>query len=182
MKGIVFAEFNEMVESMFGDEMLDDIIDDNHETLSTGGAYTSVGTYDVSELVSLVVSLSERTEIPVDKLVHTFGLHLSKVFSEKFTDFFTACSDTFSFLKTIDNHIHVEVHKLYPDAELPKFEYDDTNPESLKLIYSSSRHFADLAHGLIEGVSSYYGESFQISRVDCETQDDSQKVEFTIAK
>lgn len=28
----------------------------------------------------------------------------------------------FQFLKNIENYIHVEVRKLYPDAELPTFE------------------------------------------------------------
>ncbi|MGB2426548.1 MAG: heme NO-binding domain-containing protein [Alteromonas sp.] len=182
MKGIVFAEFNDMVEEMFGDDMLEDIIDENSANLSTGGAYTSVGTYDSQELVCLVVSLSKHTNIAVDELIRTFGLHLADVFAKKFSTFFTDCSDTFSFLKTIDNHIHVEVHKLYPDAKLPKFEYDDSDPRALKLTYTSTRHLADLAHGLIQGVASYYNEDCTIERLDCPTDNSSQKVEFTISK
>lgn len=49
MKGIVFVEFLEMVESTFSAEMADDIIDACD--LSSGGAYTSVGTYPHSEIV-----------------------------------------------------------------------------------------------------------------------------------
>ncbi|MEM0912514.1 MAG: heme NO-binding domain-containing protein, partial [Pseudomonadota bacterium] len=53
MKGIVFDEFTEMVEEVFGDDMLDDILDENADKLSSGGAYTSVGTYDHNDLVTL---------------------------------------------------------------------------------------------------------------------------------
>lgn len=181
MKGIVFDEFTEMVEATFGDEMLDDIIDEHADELPSGGAYTAVGTYDHSELVTLVVALSEKTNTEVPVLVHAFGLHLAKVFASKFPSFFEECTDTFSFLKKIDNHIHVEVHKLYPDAELPKFSFEELENGSLKLIYESTRGFADLALGLIEGTSKYYGENFNIV-ADDQSVDGLQIVAFTITK
>lgn len=181
MKGIVFSEFNELVETTFGDDMLDDIIDDCSEQLESGGSYTSVGTYDHNELVHLVVALSARTGVPVPDLVKTFGLHLAKVFAEKFPTFFAECDDCFSFYKRIDDHIHVEVKKLYPDAELPKFEYDDSNPNAFILTYSSTRQFADLALGLLEGVAHHYGEQITIQQQDL-SNDEETKVVFTVKK
>ena len=181
MKGIIFSEFNELVEQAFGFEMLDDIIEDCSEHLSSGGSYTSVGTYDHSELVHLVVALSDRSGVTVPDLVKTFGLHLAKVFSIKFPDFFSECTDSFSFFRRIDDHIHVEVQKLYPDAQLPKFSYDDTNPNTFVLIYESTRQFADLALGLLEGVASHYGETLSIATEDLST-DTQTKVVFTIEK
>lgn len=181
MKGIVFSEFNELVEQAFGEDMLDDIIDDCAEQLASGGSYTSVGTYDDKELVHLVVALSERTGVAVADLVKTFGLHLAKVFEVKFPSFFDECSDSFSFYKRIDDHIHVEVKKLYPDAALPKFTYDDSNPDVFVLTYESIRQFADLAVGLLEGVSQHYGETIQIEREDL-SSDDTTKVVFRITR
>lgn len=181
MKGIVFDEFTEMVEEVFGDDMLDDILDENADKLSSGGAYTSVGTYDHNDLVTLVISLSEKTDMPVPGLVKTFGLHLAKIFSTKFSAFFEECSDTFSFLKRIDDHIHVEVYKLYPDAELPKFSFEVTGENTMNLIYESTRQFADLAEGLIEGTSKYYKEDMVIEREDLSTNE-QQKVVFKITK
>jgi hypothetical protein len=181
MKGIVFDEFTEMVEDVFGDEILDDIIEENADNLSSGGAYTSVGTYDHQELVKLVVSLSDRTNTPVPALVKAFGHHLAKAFSTKFKGFFDECDNTFEFLKRIDNHIHVEVHKLYPDAELPKFSFVEDGESKMQLCYESTRGFADLAEGLIEGTALYYGEELSIEKQD-HSSDDMQKVVFNIAK
>lgn len=181
MKGIVFDEFTEMVEEAFGDEILDDIIDEHADKLASGGSYTSVGTYDHNELVTLVVALSEKTNIEIPVLVKTFGLHLAKVFATKFPSFFEECDDTFSFLKKIDNHIHVEVHKLYPDAELPKFSFEEVSDTQLKLIYESTRGFSDLAHGLIEGTSGYYQENFEITKEDVSTEE-IHKIIFHITK
>ncbi|WP_199611335.1 heme NO-binding domain-containing protein [Flocculibacter collagenilyticus] len=169
MKGLVFSEFIEMVEDTFGDDVADFIIEES--ALPSGGAYTAVGTYDHSELVTLVKNLSDKVNIPVDKLTFTFGQHLARIFYKKYPDFFAECANTLDFLKIVDNHIHVEVAKLYPDAELPKFTYDDSNPDKFELHYESKRGFADLAEGLIVGTSAHYNESFTIHREDYSTED-----------
>ena len=54
MKGLVFTEFLEMVESKFGLEVVDNIIE--HSELPSGGVYTSVGTYDFNEMLSLITN------------------------------------------------------------------------------------------------------------------------------
>lgn len=179
MKGIVFNEFIEMVEDKFGEDMVDDIIDESD--LPSGGSYTTVGTYDHAELVTMVVKLSELSGLAVPDLIKTFGLRLADVFSNKYQAFFNECDDTLAFLKKIDNHIHVEVKKLYPDAELPVFDFDDSNPDKFLLTYESSRGFADLAEGLIEGCSQYYNEHFSLSREDL-SGGNNTKVRFTLTR
>ena len=164
MKGIVFREFTDMVENQFGEAMVDDLIETTQP--KSGGSYTTVGTYDHAELVAMVGVLSERTGLSGDVLVHHFGKHLAEVFSKKFPAFFDDCPNTFEFLKKIDNHIHVEVKKLYPDAELPKFTYIQHSEQEFELIYESQRNFAHLAHGLIEGCMEHFKEAFQIHRED----------------
>ncbi len=164
MKGIVFREFTDMVENHFGESMVDDIIATTNP--ASGGSYTTVGTYDHGELVAMVGVLSDRTGIAAAVLVHSFGKHLAGVFSRKFPAFFDDCPNTFEFLKKIDNHIHVEVKKLYPDAELPKFTYLQHSELEFELIYESQRDFSHLAHGLIEGCMEYFNEAFQIHRED----------------
>ena len=164
MKGIVFTEFLDLVETKFGAETLEQIIESSH--LLTKGAYTTVGTYDHRELVSLVMQLSKSTGISPDVLIRTFGEHLFGRFVSGFPQFFEGVTSAFEFLSKIDGHIHVEVRKLYPDAELPQFQFRQLEPRQAEMIYSSSRHFADLAHGLIAGCASHYRESIQIQRQD----------------
>lgn len=163
MKGIVFKEFLGMVESSFGGEMVENIIDESN--LKSEGAYTSVGTYDHMEIVQLVSKLSSKVQAPFPDLVKTFGKHLAVVFSKGFPDFFKT-PDAFAFLKSVDGIIHKEVRKLYPDAELPSFKYEQPSPDHLIMQYSSTRPFADLAEGLIEGVIKHFGESIEITITD----------------
>ncbi len=164
MKGIVFTEFMELVESKFGEDTMEDMLE--AADLSSDGSYTSVGTYDHNELVKMVEELSKITKVDVPDLIKAFGNHLGVVFYTKFTTFFEQADGTLEFLKSIDDHIHVEVAKLYPDAELPVFAYKEHEDGSFHLFYSSTRGFSDLAHGLIEATSGYYKESFSIERED----------------
>ncbi|MGB0910012.1 MAG: heme NO-binding domain-containing protein [Nitrospirales bacterium] len=167
MKGIVFTEFSEMVESQFGDDMMDTIIEQSE--LPSGGIYTSVGTYDHTEILQLVTTLSSVTNIEVPKLVFAFGQHLYTYFYSHYPDFF--CSKTaFEFLQSVEEHIHVEVRKLYPDAELPKFDCRTIGENQLEMIYRSTRPFADVAEGLISSCIQHYKEPITIQRENIEDE------------
>ncbi len=74
MKGLVFDKFLAMVEKKFGLELVDRIVE--FATLPSGGACTSVGTYDHNELIALVQALSNEVQIPVPELVRGFGRYL----------------------------------------------------------------------------------------------------------
>ena len=164
MKGIVFTEFIEMVEETFSMEMADEIIENAH--LESGGAYTTLGTYDHREMLELVTQLSQSTGIPAPDLVRVFGIHLCGRFADNFPDMFAGAGDTFGFLGQIENHIHVEVRKLYPDAQLPSFVYEYPNENQFVMTYSSKRPFAALADGLIQGAIKHYGEDIEIEMED----------------
>ena len=157
MKGIVFTEFIEMVEDVFSPDMADQIINDSN--LYSDGAYTAVGTYDHHEMLTMVTRLSELTSMSVPDLVQTFGKHLLQRFTVLYPEFF-------SFLDTIENHVHVEVLKLYPDAELPKFNVHHPDSKSLVMTYKSSRPFAVLAQGLIKGAADYFSENISVTMID----------------
>ncbi|MEB4593276.1 heme NO-binding domain-containing protein [Candidatus Thiothrix sp. Deng01] len=154
MKGLVFTEFLEMVESSFSAEMADDIIDGSE--LASGGVYTAVGTYPHAEMVALVQTLSRKTGIPTPALVKTFGRYLFGRFVKLYPLFFDNAPDAFDFLESIEDHVHTEVRKLYPDAELPTFETTREGRRKLTMTYRSRHPFADLAEGLIEGCLEHY--------------------------
>jgi hypothetical protein len=160
MKGMVFTEFLNLVEDRFSADMVDDIIADAN--VPSGAAYTSVGAYDHHELLALVSALSKRSGVPVPDLVRTFGRFLFDRLAKAFPQFVAGHTDTREFLKHVEDHIHVEVRKLYPDAELPRFEFDESIPQLFKMRYTSGRPFADLAYGMIEGCAERMGQKLEI--------------------
>lgn len=160
MKGIIFREFLNMVENKFGYEMVDQIIEDSN--LPNNGAYTAVGTYPHTEIVRLVSNLSKRSNIDVSELLETFGQHAFGVFTVSYKNLLVGYYNAFSFLTSVENTIHVEVLKLYPEAQLPKLEHVETTKEKMVLIYKSERAMSDFAKGLIIGCLDHFNEKAEI--------------------
>ena len=161
MKGIVFTEFLEMVESKFGLETVDTIIEKSD--LPSEGIYTSVGTYDFNEMVSLITGLSEAVKLPAGDLIYTFGLYLFTSLAKAHPEVIAAYNAPLGLIYSIEDHIHVHVKKLYPDAELPTFKILEKTDTSISMIYSSSRGLYRLAHGLIEKAFEHFNGKASIS-------------------
>lgn len=178
MKGIVFTEFLEMVELGHGYEMVDKIIEDVNPP--SGGSYTSIGTYPHSEIVSLIVSLSQETKIAVPQLLHAFGRYLFDTFVKNYPRFFEKPKNAFEFFDSIEEYIHVEVLKLYPDAQLPTFETKLKTDKELHLVYESERKMAMFALGLLEKGLEHYKEEAVIDMQNM--AEDGSKVLFIISK
>ncbi|MGE0492811.1 MAG: heme NO-binding domain-containing protein [Vulcanimicrobiota bacterium] len=179
MKGIVFTEFLEMVEEKMGADTADQILDECE--LESGGVYTSLGTYDHQEMVRMVVKLSEISSTPVPDLLKVFGHHLMGRFAVAYPTFFEGATSSFDVLNRVEDYIHVEVRKLYPDAELPSFAIERPAPDKLIMTYKSSRPFADLAEGLIKGCVDHFSENIQIARHNLDEDNTSSRFELTRA-
>lgn len=179
MKGIVFTELFEMVEQQFGPNMLDDVLDQCD--LKSGGAYTTVGTYDHHELLTIVGILSKNTGLPVKDLVQKYGHHLFFRFHKLMPVFFEKPKSAFEFLESIHDTIHVEVKKIYPDASLPHFQTQRIGNDQLVMIYTSRCPFADFAEGLIQGCLDFYKENIAIKSEDKNSDEHYSRI-FTLKK
>lgn len=165
MKGIIFSSFLDFVELQLGDDFLEQMIDDTD--LKTNGAYTNVGTYPVEELVSMLEYILGKHELDKNQLLkdfgcHTFG-HLTKNYNHLVMDF----KDAFDCIYNVDQTIHQNVLKLYPDAELPNMKakfLDEGN--KLHLVYESSRPFMYVAYGLLDGCVKHFGGNVVIEMLD----------------
>lgn len=162
MKGIIFTTFIDLVEEKFGMEMLEDII--SISKVPNAGSYTSVGTYDHSELLAMVKVLSEKSTIPEVDLIKTFGEYLFGVLSQSYANWLKDIDSAFDLLEQVDGFIHVEVKKLYPDAEPPGFDCRRIGNNQLEMIYHSPRNLGDVAEGLILGCAKYYQQEIGIKR------------------
>lgn len=162
MKGMIFTEFLALVAEKWDEDMVDDLIDNCD--LPSGGAYTAVGTYDHTEMVALVGELSKRSGVPVPDLLEVYGEHLFGRLAAAYPAFVNKADSLIDFLEGVENYIHVEVRKLYPDAELPSFETSRPKDGVLEMIYRSSRHLDDVCHGLIKGAVVYFESDAVVAR------------------
>lgn len=160
MKGIVFTEFIEMCEKSHGMIFTNELILDSD--LASNGAYTSVGTYDHREIFKLVGNLSKRTNLSEPELFNHFARYFFKSVLDQHAALIGDVSDPFDLLEIVDSHIHKEVIKLYPDAELPKFNCHRSD-NTLEMIYISPRKMADFAQGLIESTLEHFNTDYTLS-------------------
>lgn len=162
MKGMIFVELADYIEAEVGLELADKIL--SMPQLSTGGAYTSVGTYDVGEAVAIVTKLSDETGLEVSSLLKGFGQHLFGRLASRHPEFVSDVASPIDLLHQIERHIHVEVRVLYPDAELPGFQYEAVGEREIVMVYRSNRGLSDLCEGLIRGCFHHFGEEVEIMR------------------
>ncbi len=172
MRGILFTEFAEFVEKNLGLPALQRALDEAE--LPSDGVYTAVGNYPYKEMEAILSRiLANGPNLSAEKLLYDFGKWLAITFQEKYADFFDG-HDAISFLATIDNHIHQEVRKLYPDAVPPSVILSKVSETEYILAYESHRPLATVAKGLAVGSVEAYGGKWDI-QVD-EAGDDSKSM------
>lgn len=110
----------------------------------------------------MLVHLSEVTKIPVNDLIYTYGLYFFKTIESQHAYIFQHYTSPIDFVSSIENHIHVQVKKIYPDAELPSFKIVSKNTQELQLIYSSERAMYMFAKALMEKTFEYYKNNVEI--------------------
>lgn len=176
MKGIIFTTFTKMIEEKFGLEMLDELIVNTKP--KSEGIYISTATYEDAELINMVVYLSKKIDVPVEDLVRTFGHFTFQVLSKSFPHFLE--NKTFKdFILSVHDVVHVEVKKLYPEAELPTFIYKNIKDNSLTMKYISNRNLPTLAEGLIQGAADYYNKNVKITLTECSEENNCYNIELS---
>lgn len=178
MKGIVFTEFLDLVEDKFGLEMVDKII--TQSELESDGIYTAIGTYKFSEMLQLLQNLSANTGISTDDLLLVYAEHFFSVLEDSYPGLLATYKDPIEMISSIENHIHIEVRKIYPDAELPTFIVAEKTENSLIMIYKSSRAMHHFGLGLMNKTFEHFNSTAKI--VLEKIKDDGTEVRFIINK
>jgi hypothetical protein len=167
VKGVIFTEFLEMVEDRYSPAMVEEIIE--AAELPSGGAYTAVGTYPHQELILLLRALCSKTGEKPAELLNSFGDIMFHNYLRIHGKFFADITNAFDLFAHVENYIHKEVKKLYPDAKPPHFDIECHTPQRFTMVYRSPRPFGDLCEGLIHAVLRHYGETAEVHRTDLET-------------
>lgn len=179
MKGIIFTEFLEMVDTKFTPETTELIIE--RAKVPSGCAYTTIGTYDHRELVQLVVELSKETGTSVPDLVRAYGFYLFERLVRMYPRFLSGIKDAFTFIEGVETIVHQEVRKLYSESNPPRIVCKREGENQLEVIYESERCLADAAHGLLLGCIDYFGEKIEVHQNEPEDES-GKRVRFLLTR
>lgn len=170
MKGVVFNLLEEVVTAQHGPSAWDDLL----ERAGLDGAYTSLGSYPDADFFNLVEAASFARGKPSQEIVRWFGRNALPLFAERYPQFLTPHTHTRAFLLTLNDIIHPEVRKIYPGANVPVFEFDTAQADSLTIGYTSARKLCAFAEGLIEGAAAHFGERVELSQSQCMNRGDKR--------
>jgi hypothetical protein len=163
MKGIVFNLLEEAVVEAQGPDAWDQVLED----AGVDGAYTSLGNYPDDEAMALVAAICEQVGEPANVVLRDFGRAALPSLVARFPEFAAAHASAKSFLMRLDDTIHPEVVKLYPDARPPRFRFEDPAPGVLVMHYVSERRLCAMAEGMIEASAAHFRESLALDHPEC---------------
>jgi hypothetical protein len=169
MLGVVFTELLHMVEARHAQATPERIIE--RAGLSHGGAYTAVGSYPSEELERLLAALAEETGSTRTQLLESFGEYLFGRLAAAHPQLLAERPSLFDLLGHLDQTIHPQVQRLYPQAELPRFGVLQRDARRMLLRYDSPRRMASLAVGLIRGAAAMYGVDVSVQLETVSTSD-----------
>jgi len=178
MLGMIFTNLVEMIETEVSLEIADAIL--SEAELSTAGAYTAVGDYPFSDILTIVTSLSKKTNTPVNELIFSFGEYLFGKLIAAHKNMISVHASLIDVLAQLDSNIHVEVKKLYPNATLPSFTVLEKTVDSISLVYQSPRQLDTLAVGLISGGAKHFGIEVDMIRTAISTDPYKVKIDVKI--
>ncbi|MGF1755894.1 heme NO-binding domain-containing protein, partial [Vibrio makurazakiensis] len=89
---------------------------------------------------------------------------------------------TFQFIRHVEEYIHVEVKKLYPDAEPPGFEFIAQDEVNLEFDYKSARCMSHVCLGLLKGCAHHFNESFDIEMTPQNTDESVVRFNLKLVK
>ena len=178
MQGVVFNIIEEVVLTLHGEEMWDEIIDAS----GVDGVYSSTGNYDDAEVFAIVGAASEALSVPVEDLLLLVGRHAFDGLIRRYPQMIGSEDNTVDFLQRVEDFIHPEVKKLYPNAVLPKFDFEDLPDGRTRMIYTSPRDLHFLAEGMIMGAGEHFGEEIVIERPDVQLGTGSTAFDLAIKK
>ena len=109
-----------------------------------------------------------------------YGEHFFSVIETSYPDLLATYNDAIEMLASIENHIHVEVLKIYPDAELPTFIVENKTENSIIMIYKSSRAMHHFGLGLMNKTFEHFNSTATI--VLEKIKEDGTEVRFIVNK
>jgi hypothetical protein len=162
MKGILFNVVEDVVTEALSADAWDDVID----AAGVGGSYTSLASYPDTDLFAIVAAIAAATDLSPDDTYRLAGRLGFKHLARRNPHILQGTDGWQQLIMSLDDIIHPEVRKMYPDAEVPGFA---TTPvgDGLRVTYTSRRKLCALAEGLILGGGGWYGHELEVEHESC---------------
>ena len=154
MKGFIFTEFIRFVEESHGLAIVDEMIESSN--LPSRGVYSAFNSYPFDELATMLTFICNKTKDSAEFLLEEFGKFIFPYLIGKHSYIIKEYKNPLDLIAGIESHIHIEVKKLYEDAELPEFRLVEKQDNKLVMIYHSKRGLTYFAIGLMKQTLTHF--------------------------
>lgn len=161
MHGVIFASLTDYIAARFGAETARDVLRDEP-------IYLMSEAYDDERLLAIVERVVATTDVPVEELVHDFGVFTAQAtFTRLYPAYFAVAGGARPFLLTIEERIHELVRATIPNARPPQLRVVPLDGDGVRIEYSSRRRLCVLLTGLVRGTAAHYGQEADIEQPEC---------------
>lgn len=165
MKGIVFNLLEEFVIDRTDEDTYDDIIDEC--IFTSDGIFVSPMTYPDSDFFEVVKNVCIKLKIDPETAQREFGKFCFEKLILAYPEFVSEGMTIKDFIKSVDQIVHLEVHKLYPGAKTPKFIYHETYDDILEIEYISDRNLCYFMEGVLLGCAHVFKSKINLQQNKC---------------
>ena len=162
MKGILFNVVQDVVTEALSADAWDDVLD----AAGVPGSYTSLGTYPDTDLAPIVQAIADLADLSFEETLRLAGVLGFKHLARRNPALIDGIGGWRKLISSLDDIIHPEVRKIYPDAEVPGFATVDDG-DALRVTYTSQRGLCALAHGLMEGAGAWFQGELRVEHTSC---------------
>ena len=180
MKGVIFKLLGEFVESTYGPDAFDDLLDTAE--LETTEPFVGPGNYPATDLLALVTAAVETHGVAVEDLLAAFGRFSFPSLAESVPTLLEGLDSPHAFLMSLESVIHTEVRKLDPEASPARFSVTEVGTDEILLHYQSPFGLFPLVGGFLDGVGEWYGAPVEHELVETDGTNGTFRVRFPKAE
>lgn len=163
MKGSLAISLRGMVEERFDRETWRRILDDANVPAHT--LFMTVGDIDDRMYFDLVQATCRVLNWTQQEAWEQIGDYWVRVYTQKvYSRHYDSSKDARSFLLHMDS-VHRVVTQATPNAEPPRFEFEEPDEHSLLVRYISRRDMFVYFRALVRAVARHYGEDVDIREI-----------------
>lgn len=165
MKGIISTTFEDLVRERLGEGCVDELFD--QRGLKTDNSFVAPVTNRDEDLVALVLTAAEMAGLEVTTTLFGSGRYAFFRLVSCREDPDESADSLESLFAHVDDIIHVEVRKLWPEAETQRIHVQSESEVVLIVRYESRRRLCPVFEGLIAGLRDFYRPAVVCEHIAC---------------
>ena len=167
MKGLIFNLLEEFLVARCGETGYELILADCQLITAKPSLMVGPGSYPDQDFTAIIASAVNRLDLGPDELLRELGRTAIPLLASRYPQFFSRSTHSREFFASLNFIHHLEVKKLYKDAELPHFRCENKADGRLVIAYLSGRGLCHLFSGLIDGVADHYRTPLSQRQLAC---------------